>query len=603
MGNLRIGMVGTGRIAQRFAKECETVEGVELTAIYHPRISSARFFAEQNHIETDSLLLTDDKPAFLEQVDAVYIAAPHEFHEAYIREFLQEGKHVLCEKPFALSEAEAKALFALAEEKELVCMEAIKTAYCPGFLAIKALLAGGAIGMPYDVEACFTKIGSAAGRELWGEHAGSFVELGSYPLLPIVRIFGTKNRENYIWSLDSALGPDSYTKMVISYPLGTATAKTGLGVKSEGTLIIAGERGYIKVPAPWWLTTRVEVHHEDANRVEVYDFPFEGYGLRYEIAAFRDKILGVENESERGLLPEDSIWMAKQMETFLRHRRALGADRAVSTEKTVVPKIWAHRGCSMRYPENTLLAFHKAAEIPGITGIELDVQLTKDGQMVVIHDEKVDRTTTGSGYVKDYTLAELKKLQITPSGREEVYHLQEPDASIEKQIGDTLTIPTLEEVFILLQPYCKKNHFMINIELKNSVIRYEGMEQQVMDLVAAYGLEDNIVYSSFLHESMGLIKKLKPEAQTGTLADDMLNCLEGWAKYGADAVHPGNRGMAINSDTVDLLRYRNIPVRMWNMEEPLFGQSRELKDLDLRRYTSLGATDIITNVPEKYLKG
>lgn len=71
-------------------------------------------------------------------------------------------------------------------------------------------------------------------------------------------------------------------------------------------------------------------------------------------------------------------------------------------------KIWAHRGCGQIYPENTLLAFEKAAEIEGLTGIELDIQMTKDGELVVIHDEKVDRTTEGTGYVRDYTLSELK---------------------------------------------------------------------------------------------------------------------------------------------------------------------------------------------------
>ena len=75
-------------------------------------------------------------------------------------------------------------------------------------------------------------------------------------------------------------------------------------------------------------------------------------------------------------------------------------------------KIWAHRGCSLRHPENTLLAFEKAAELKGLTGIELDIQLTKDGYLVVCHDEKVDRTTDGMGMLCDYTLAELKKLEI-----------------------------------------------------------------------------------------------------------------------------------------------------------------------------------------------
>ncbi len=102
------------------------------------------------------------------------------------------------------------------------------------------------------------------------------------------------------------------------------------------------------------------------------------------------------------------------------------------------------------YPENTLLAFEKAAAIHGLTGIELDIQMTKDGELVVIHDERVDRTTEGIGFVRDYTLRELRKLHIYAG------------------INSSQQIPTIEEVFDLLQTYLKTG-FMLNIELKNSI--------------------------------------------------------------------------------------------------------------------------------------
>ena len=99
-------------------------------------------------------------------------------------------------------------------------------------------------------------------------------------------------------------------------------------------------------------------------------------------------------------------------------------------------RIWAHRGCSQRYPENTLLSFEKAAAIQSLTGIELDIQLTKDGQLVVIHDERVDRTTEGIGFVRDYTLAELKRLHIYAD------------------VNNSQKIPAMEEVLNLLEPRC-----------------------------------------------------------------------------------------------------------------------------------------------------
>ena len=111
-------------------------------------------------------------------------------------------------------------------------------------------------------------------------------------------------------------------------------------------------------------------------------------------------------------------------------------------------KIWAHRGCSQMYPENTMLSFEKAAAIQGLTGIELDIQLTKDGQMVVCHDEKVDRTTDGIGELRGYTLAELKKLKIDAGN------------------GKYEQIPTIEEVLDLLENRMKDG-LKLNIELKN----------------------------------------------------------------------------------------------------------------------------------------
>lgn len=614
ISKIKLGIIGTGRIVQRFIPESKSVSHLEVVAIYNPNLSSALHLADQMGLE-EQIHLTDNMEEFLALVDAVYIAAPHEYHFEYAKQMLSVGKHVICEKPMAFKGDDAFELFSMAQQRKLICMEAVKTAYCPGFLGLIDLVHQGVIGRVYDVEACFTKIGASAGRELWSKYGGSFVELGSYNLLPISQFLGINSEESYIWSLDSANKVDSYTKMVISYSRGTATAKTGLGVKSEGELIMAGEKGYIRIPSPWWITTRIEVHHENPNQVEVYEFPYEGCGLRYEFTSFVKKIMALQKKCTQGfdseesyigawneimecegVTPQQSMWFADQMELFLNAQDSKWCANKIADNVEVVgekgiPKIWAHRGCSMKYPENTLLSFKKAAEVSGITGVELDVQLTRDGEMVVIHDEKVDRTTTGNGYVRDYTLEELKQLYITPSGHSLPYISED---------GGMLTIPTLEEVFLLLLPYCKQNHFMINIELKNSVIRYEGMEQKVLKLVEKYDLQENIVYSSFLHESMGLIKELNSKAKTGILAGDIYQCLEGMERYHADALHPWNIGMGINVDFVEELQARNLVVRMWNGDEPLYGSRKICRKFDLDKYVQLGATDIITNIPEMY---
>ena len=620
---MRIGIIGTGRIVGRFISEAETVDKVNVTAIYNPHIETVKFFAQKNNVEgtqdineakdSDKVLLTDSKADMYKVCDAVYVASPHEYHVSDMKDAISAGKHVLCEKPFALSGDDAVSVFEMAREKEVVCMEAIKTAYCPGFSGLIQLIENGVIGQPYDVEATFTKIGSASGREMWGPAAGSFAELGSYVLLPIAKIMGTESLESYIWSLPSANGNDSYTKSCFSYRFGTATAKTGLGVKSEGELIIAGENGYIKVPSPWWLMNKIEVHHEDPNKVEVYEALFEGSGLRYEITAFRNACntlntskageapVDVENDdvwcelqSICSVSPQETIWMAYQIETFLANKKELlrvtGYEERSDIKK---PEIYAHRGSSYEYPENTLLSFEKAAKVKGIAGIEFDVQLTKDGEIVVIHDESIDRTLDGKGYVRDYTLEELKRFNVTPSGRDEPFV---------DENGEHLHVPTLRELFDLLQPYCKNNGLILNIELKNSVYPYEGMEQKVIDLVAEYKLQENIIYSSFNHDSLAVVKDINPAAVTATLDADMLKCIEGMLRVNADGVHPGSAGMTVNMDTVERVKEAGIPVRMWNSVEPLFGQPRRLKECDLDKYAVFGADVIMTNVPDRYLQ-
>ena len=575
---VNVGIIGTGRIASRFLEESRYVSGINVSAIYNPHLESVLWFAKNNNIDIDGpMILTDDSEAFFDAVDAVYIAAPHEMHTEYIRIALDKGKHVLCEKPMGLNKSDIQQMLSVADNKKLVCMEAIKTVYCTGFERILDIVKSGAIGKVRDVEAAFSKIGAAAGREMWGRSGGSFTELASYCLLPVMKLLGTDVKDIHTYSVESPLGTDSYTKMMITYEDGVATIKTGLGVKTEGELIVAGDDGYIRVPSPWWLTKRIEVHHENPNQVEVYEEEFAGGGLRYEIEAF---VKCINNPGiVKKITDEESIWLSGMMEQFLANRGEV--KQTVDTEALKRVGIWAHRGCSMMNPENTLLAFKKAAELEGITGIEFDVQLTKDNEIVVIHDERVDRTTDGTGYVGDYTLNELKRLSI--SGDNEIHR-----------------IPTLRETFELLAPYCKGKGLRLNIELKNSEIRYEGMEQKVIDMVSEFNLEDYVVYSSFNHDSIGLVKQIKADADVAYLAGDYHRCMDGISKYGGMTIHPAQWGMPVNKSNVEAIKNAGLRVRMLNGSEPLYGQLRTLPDMDLREYYRLGATDIFTNVPERY---
>lgn len=310
---IRLGIIGTGRIARRFVPEAKYVSGINTESVYNPHIESAKKFAEQFELNC----YTDDLDNLLSNSDAVYIASPHETHYGYIKKALENGKHVLCEKPMVLEEAQAKELFALAKEKCCILMEAIKTAYCPGFTQLLSIARSGIIGSIRDVEACFTKLEGPHTRELTDKkYGGSFTELASYTLLPIVKIMGTECRDVRFQSISGENGIDIYTKAYFSYAEGMAASKTGLGVKSEGQLIISGTKGYIIVDAPWWKTKSFEVRFEDSSLNEKYFTKFLGEGLRYEISDFVSSINGYEQKRMK-LTRGESVFIAKFMEQFL----------------------------------------------------------------------------------------------------------------------------------------------------------------------------------------------------------------------------------------------------------------------------------------------
>ena len=312
----QIGIIGTGRIAERFIPETKLVSGVSTQGVYNPHTESAERFAEKWGI--DSYKNIED---FYAAVDAVYIASPHETHYEYIKSALEHGKHVLCEKPMVLQKAWAEELFAYAKEKKLILFEGIKTAYCPGFTQLLGIACSGMIGNIRNVEACFTKLENPESRELTDKkYGGSFTELGSYCMLPIIKIFGDEFKQVRFDTINDENGLDIFTKASFVYPNGIGTVTCGLGVKSEGRLLIAGTKGYIVAEAPWWKTAYFEVHHENPNDVEKYSDRFLGDGLRYEISDFLSMING-DSKSEFKLTRKESVTLAKVMEQFLEENR------------------------------------------------------------------------------------------------------------------------------------------------------------------------------------------------------------------------------------------------------------------------------------------
>lgn len=229
-------------------------------------------------------------------------------------------------------------------------------------------------------------------------------------------------------------------------------------------------------------------------------------------------------------------------------------------------KIWGHRGASAHAPENTLPSFKLACDM-GAHGVEMDVQITKDGELIVIHDETVDRTSDGHGHVKDLTLEELKKLNFNKNF----------------PAYGKVTIPTLEEVLNLLKVY---EDVSVNLELKNSIVEYENLEQKTMETVQKLGLENRVIFSSFNHSSMLRMKELYPDAKVAFLhSDGIADPWEYADKYKVTAMHPWVRQIR-DREYVQKCHDKGIKVHVWTVNTPE----------DTKNMIEYGVDAIITNM-------
>jgi glycerophosphoryl diester phosphodiesterase len=232
------------------------------------------------------------------------------------------------------------------------------------------------------------------------------------------------------------------------------------------------------------------------------------------------------------------------------------------------PLILGHRGASGYAPENTRAAFLKALEM-GADGVELDVQLTKDGVLIVNHDEWIDRTSDGHGWIKDFTYEELKQFNFNRNFPE--YGRQQ--------------IMTLAEVFDIFKPAGK----LINIELKTGVVNYPGIVRKTVDLVREYGMEKQVFYSSFNHYTCLSVKKMDPEAYVGFLVSDTIIHLPDYClKHKMDAVHPALY-LVQDTEFVKECHQKGLDINVWTVNEP--------EHLEMARQLHL--TTIITNYPDR----
>lgn len=231
--------------------------------------------------------------------------------------------------------------------------------------------------------------------------------------------------------------------------------------------------------------------------------------------------------------------------------------------------ICGHRGASGYAPENTLEAFQLAVDL-GADAVELDVQLTRDGQLLVAHDETIDRVSNGTGPIAAQTLTALKKYD---------FNRVHPEYEGAKA-------PTLNEVFELLKP----TRLMINVELKNSINPYPGMEERCLELAAKMGMEERIIYSSFNHYSLLRVKEIDNKAVCGLLFSDIL--VRPW-KYalevGVEALHPHFGQTIYLEDFCRKAHEAGLAVNVWTVNF----------ERDMKRVIELGCDMMITNYPDR----
>ena len=309
---IRVGIAGCGNIAKRFVPEATFVNGVEVAGAYDHNPAALQEFVTANRLGQ----AYSSYSSMLDDVDAVYIATPHLSHYELSKQALLAGKHVLCEIPLVLEEAQARELYTLAEEQKRVLMEAHKTAYCPAFNHLMVMIKSGAIGEVVDIEASLSRLLPDKTRREFdpSQAGGSMYESAVYPLLPIFKLLGTEYKGLNIYSRMEN-GVDIYTKGVMRYPTAVCSFKLGLGVKTEGNLVISGTKGYAYVEAPWWKTDYFELRYEDRNKNKKFFYKWDEEGLRYEIQEWISCILNGRLSSSR-LTKRESIAMASAMQQF-----------------------------------------------------------------------------------------------------------------------------------------------------------------------------------------------------------------------------------------------------------------------------------------------
>ncbi|QRG87264.1 Gfo/Idh/MocA family oxidoreductase [Bulleidia sp. zg-1006] len=282
--NVRLGFVGGSahNILHKYYTESLVVNGAEVAGIYN-------MGQTLETLRDEPVQMFDDYDSLFNSCDALYIVSKPELHYEHVKKALLAGKHVLCEAPMALRMEEIEELEALAKEKKLILMDAIKTAYATAYNRLLLIVKSGRIGDVVSVDATCTSLSKFENKEDYvAKNWNSICAWGPTALLPVFQLLGTnyekKNRKSLYFDREKKF--DSFTRISFDYPKAVANIKVGVGAKSEGELVVSGTKGYVYVPAPWWKTDYFEVRYENQEKNKRYFYQLDGEGIRYELSAF-----------------------------------------------------------------------------------------------------------------------------------------------------------------------------------------------------------------------------------------------------------------------------------------------------------------------------
>ena len=314
--SIRLGIVGEGPLVTKHIDESCFVNGLEISAICSLS-DNIKDVAKRKNI-----VICSNYNDLLKKCDAVYVVSHPEKHYEHIKQALENNKHVLCESPMSLSNADCTELFKYAKDKQLILMETVKTAFATAYNRLMLLVKSGKIGEVTSIEATCTSMRdlnksiSPDYSKIWN----SICAWGPTALLPVFQILGTEycQKKTVTRLIDEKHQFDAFTKVDFIYNESVASIKVGKGVKSEGNLVISGTKGYVYVPAPWWKTDYFEIRYENPVENKRYFYQLDGEGIRYELVSFCKAIKTGKPDSYVGEKITQAITTV--MEDFYSHK-------------------------------------------------------------------------------------------------------------------------------------------------------------------------------------------------------------------------------------------------------------------------------------------